>query len=57
MHIIKINGIIIKMDNYELQIEHFSVGSIYEKLSRPINAINHLPPPLYNMQNGVGMPP
>jgi hypothetical protein len=23
----------------------FRLGSIYKKLSRPINAINHLPPP------------
>jgi hypothetical protein len=34
----------------------FRLGSIYKKLSRPINAINHLPP-LHNMQNGVGVPP
>jgi hypothetical protein len=39
------------MDNYEHQTEYFSVGAIYKKLSRPINAINR------NMQNGVGMPP
>jgi hypothetical protein len=26
MNIFNINGIIIKMDNYEHQIEHFSVG-------------------------------
>jgi hypothetical protein len=45
MNIFKINDVIIMMDNYEHQIEHFSVGSIYKKLSRPINAINHLPPP------------
>jgi hypothetical protein len=34
-----------KMDNYEHQIEHFSVGVDLKKLSRPVNAINHLPPP------------
>jgi hypothetical protein len=44
---IKISDIIIKMDNYEHQIEHFSVAvdSIYKKLSRPINTINHPPFP------------
>jgi hypothetical protein len=35
----------------------FRLGSIYKKLSRPINAINHLPPHPHNMQNGVGVPP
>jgi hypothetical protein len=33
----------------------FRLGSIYKKLSRPINAINHPPP--HNMQNGVDVPP
>jgi hypothetical protein len=33
----------------------FWLGSIYKKLSRPVNAINHLPPP--TMQNEVGVPP
>jgi hypothetical protein len=33
------------MDNYEHQVEHFSVGVGHKKLSRPINAVNHLPPP------------
>jgi hypothetical protein len=54
MNIFKTNDVIIKMDNYEHQIEHFSVGVDYKKLSRPINAINLLPP--RNMQNGVGVP-
>jgi hypothetical protein len=30
MNIFKINDIIIKMDNYEHQIEHFSVGVAYQ---------------------------
>jgi hypothetical protein len=36
----------------------FRLGSIYKKLSRPINAINHPPPHTHthNMQNGVGVP-
>jgi hypothetical protein len=34
----------------------FRLGAIYEKLSRPINAINNPPSP-HNMQNGVGVPP
>jgi hypothetical protein len=57
MNKFKINDmIIIKMDNYEHQIEHFLVG--VEQLLRPINAINHLPPPHpHNMKNGVGVPP
>jgi hypothetical protein len=43
MNIFKINDIIIKMDNYEHKIENiFRLGSIYKKLSRPINAIKHL---------------
>jgi hypothetical protein len=45
MNVFKINYIIIKIDNYEHQIEHFSVGVIYKKLPRPINAVNHLPLP------------
>jgi hypothetical protein len=56
MNIFKINDMTIKKDNYEHQIEHFfRLGSIYKKLSRPINAIT--PPPPYNMQNEVGVPP
>jgi hypothetical protein len=45
MNIFKVNDIIIKTDNYEHQIEHFRLGSIYKKLSRPISAVNHLLPP------------
>jgi hypothetical protein len=59
MNIFKINDIIIKMDNYEHQIEFSRLGSIYKKLSLPIYAIKHLlpPPHTHNMQNGVGVPP
>jgi hypothetical protein len=57
MNIFKINDIIIKMGNYERQIEHFSFGfNLYE-----VVAANHChkpsPPPPHNMQNGVGVPP
>jgi hypothetical protein len=57
MNVFKINDIIISMDNYEHQIEHFRLVSIYKKLSRPINAINYPPPLPTNMKNGVGVPP
>jgi hypothetical protein len=37
----------------------FRLGSIYKKLSQPVNAINHLfpTPHPHNMQNGVGVLP
>jgi hypothetical protein len=37
-----------------IKLNIFRLGWFYNKLSRPINAVNHIPPPPHNMQNGVG---
>jgi hypothetical protein len=58
MTIFKINDIIIKMDNYEHQIEHFSVAVDLKEVVAANQCHKPSPPsPPHNMQNGVGVQP
>jgi hypothetical protein len=44
------------MDNYEHQIEHFSVGVDLQEVVA-VNQCHKPSPHLHNMQNWVGVPP